>query len=79
MSKIIVEIQIETLPKAVLKDLLSFCKSSSLKKRSTINEIQSVSLEFLYNYDNEMSEIQSDAIVYNASKHDVDNEINERV
>lgn len=78
MSKIIIKILIENLPKEVLKQLLSFCKGNSLKRKSTINKTENINIEFLYDYNNEMSKIQSDAIVLHALKEDVAEEIVER-
>lgn len=79
MSKIIVSISIKNLQNEVLKELLDFCDYKSLQRKNSINEpLEEVKVEFLYDYIEELTKEQSEAIVFYASKEDVENQINER-
>lgn len=77
MSKTVISIKVSELPQSVLKKLLPYCNLVSLRTKHDSNENQQ-SVDFLYNYNIELSREQSDAIVFFASKQDVEKERAER-
>lgn len=78
MSKLQLEIPISKLPKKVLKELLEFCDDQTINNKINIDKPLRIKLEFLYDYNDDFSQAQSDAIVFYASKIDVDKEIERR-
>lgn len=75
MSKTVISIKVSELPQSVLKQLLHYCGSESLEAEHDSTSENQQSIDFLYNYNIDLSREQSDAIAAATSKQDIEEEI----